>query len=56
MTPIPITDSEFPLGVPSSIPLGVDSAVTSNKPPNDSQASISFDQRKRQITMMLTDW
>lgn len=56
MTPIPITDSEFPLGVPSSIPLGVDSSVVSNKPPGESQASISFEQRKRQITMMLTDW
>lgn len=56
MTPITsITDRDFPMGAPTEIPFKADSG---EQPPNipPAQPPITFEQRKTQITRMISDW
>lgn len=54
MTPLNITDRDFPLGAPTEIPYGADNTVQSNQPP--AQPPVTFEMRRRQITLMTSEW
>lgn len=56
MTPLTsITDRDFPAGAPTELPFKADSG---EQPPNvpPAQPPITFEQRKTQITRMISDW
>lgn len=56
MTPLTsISDRDFPLGAPTELPFKADSG---EQPPNTppAQPPITFEQRKTQITRMISDW
>lgn len=56
MTPLTsISDRDFPLGAPTELPFKADSG---EQPPNipPTQPPITYEQRKTQITRMVSDW
>jgi hypothetical protein len=55
MNPIlSLTDRDLPYGAPESIPLGADQVT--QEPERPPEPAVSYEQRRRQITAMLSEW